>query len=195
MANSNRTRKARDHLDDNGKYTQSLKDSLSTVYLGALKYNAHNVMQGKCLVVDPSSSGSTSLTAYAVIEAGKITEIGEVPVPWELRKRPTYVAQRINSMANWLLNHFSGVTFDLLAVELLYHSPQTNTVMNSFQKLTMSIGAIHASINAKYRVAMPPWEWHTLRTSDYVKTDLADVELMAMKLIRDSRKLLRKKAA
>jgi hypothetical protein len=165
------------------------KQQISKAYMSSLKYNYENILKGRILVIDPSSGGATSLPAYSIIERGKIIETAEVEVSAKFRKRAAHVAHRLREIGVALQERFRDEHFDVLALELIYHNPSASTVMRSFQSLNMSIGAIHASISADYRIVVPPWEWHQLRPASYKKTDIGDVKLMAKTLIKHSRAL------
>lgn len=175
--------------------TEAKKVEISKAYMSSMKYNYENIMKGRVLVIDPSSGGSTSLPAYCIIEAGKIQKAVEVPVSAKLRTRNSYVAHRLREIGKTLQDRFRDEHFDILAVEMIYHQPSESTVLLSFQSLNMSIGAVHASIAADYRMVMPPWEWHKLMPKGYKKTDLGDVKLMAKALIRDAKTFVRAKKA
>lgn len=164
-----------------------LKKRISKAYMESMKYNYKNILEGRCLVVDPSSGGSTSLPAFCIIDKGKIQKPVEIDITAKLRTRGAYVGHRLREIGMALQEHFGDEHFDVLAIELIYHAPSPNTVMRSFQQLNMSIGAVHASINADYRIVVPPWEWHSLQPKKYVKTDMGDAKLMAKALIRDAK--------
>ncbi len=163
------------------------KKAISRAYQTSIKYNAETILTGKVLVVDPSSGGSTSLPALTILDKGKIIESVEVDISAKYRVRGAYVGHRLREIGAFLIDNYGKEHFDLLAIELIYELPSSNTVMKSFNNLTMSIGAIHACIDAEYRLVVPPWEWHTLRNASYEKSDLADSRLMAKALIRDAK--------
>lgn len=166
--------------------SEELKAELSRSYMVSLRYNWKNVLEGHCMVVDPSSGSATSLPAYTILQAGEVVDTQVVPIPKKYLGRGGMIAHRLHAIGAHLFDKFRDTTFDLLAVELLYHTPQENTVMSSFQKLNMSIGTVHGAIDAKYRIVVPPWEWHKRRPEGYEKSDLNDVQLLAQTLIEDS---------
>lgn len=165
------------------------KITITQAYKTSVRYNTKNIHEGHCLVIDPSSGGHSSLTAYAVLKGGTIIDEGEIPITAKLRTRDAYVGHRLQELGKAVRAKFSRKKFDLLAIELIYHEPSPNTVLKSFYNLVMSIGAIHATIEAKYRMVVPPWDWKKYAPEGYKKSDLGDVRLMAEALLRDAQEL------
>lgn len=167
---------------------QEIKNRISTQYKKSIQMNIKNILEGRCIVVDPSSGGHSSLPAIAVIEKGKIISLEEVEINPLLRRRGAYVGHRLRAIGKCFQTKYGEQKFDLLAIELIHYEPSANTVLKSFQQLNMSTGAVFATVNASYNLLMPPWEWHLLRPENYKKSDLGDVELMAKKMIQDAKK-------
>lgn len=171
--------------------TEARKESISEAYLRSIKYNVETILKGRCLVVDPSSGGNSSLPAVAILNKGKIETVSEIEVSPQYRTRGAYVGHRLQEIGQWMSENMRE-EFDLLAIELVYHEPSPSTVMKSYQQLIMSIGAIHATVKARYRIVVPPWDWHRNAPEGYVKSDSGDVRLMAHTIVGDAKQLSKK---
>ena len=161
------------------------KRAISAQYYKSLRYNRDIIQHGTVLCIDPSSGGNSSLPGYALMYAGEVIDSGEIPVSGDLRVRGAYVGHRLYEIGAQLRALFP-FRVELLGVELIYHTPSDSTIHKSFQQLNMALGTIHSSIDAKYRIVIPAWEWWKMRGYGYTKTDENDAICMAKALVGDS---------
>lgn len=168
-------------------FSKAQKLRISEAYLKSVRPGISRILTGHCLVVDPSSGGS-SLPAFAVLRKGVVTEVAEIPISAVYRGRSSMIGHRLAEIGQFLRRKFRK-PLDLLAVELIHATPHSTTNFAAFQALNMGIGAIHAGIVCPYRIVIPPWDWHARRPPGYEKSDIGDVTLLAQTLLEDARRL------
>lgn len=144
---------------------------------GAIRSNTKRILEGRMLVLDPSSGSYEHSPAYSMWERGKLVDAKAIPVPGKYIGRAQLKFHRAHHISSWMRDNLPAV--DICVVECTRDEPDSKTVMQSFVTLkgiemTMAAAAVPRVLEDLYYIALHPTTWRLGMPADYVKDDIQD---------------------
>lgn len=149
---------------------------------------AQQILNGRMMVIDPSSGSAKSSPGYAIYEAGVLVDSGILNVPRDLE-----LPIKLRMIANSLRNEFKIP--DVVVLEHIAPFFRNNQgpggakpdfINKSVLSLHRACGAIMSAINCDSWIYVAPISWRSFIPVNYNKTDENDAILMGYTVLRNA---------
>lgn len=140
------------------------------------------ILNGKILVVDPSSGSKESMPGYAIFENGKFVDSGKIAI--EYRQS---LQLRLFSLRETLQRDFVPERPDVLVVEniapFIANTKGTFGATKSVLSLHKAVGVTVSCFNCPL-VEVSPISWRRFIPNGYLKSDEADAIMMGLTVLK-----------
>lgn len=154
------------------------RDVFKTLFSESVGRYRQLLLNGRVVVMDPSSGSRESMPGYAVAVGGKLAEAGTIRLPLEAE-----LHVRLQALRKCLTTQFDNP--DVLVVENL--PPFVNGFNKSILSLHKSVGVIIASFDCHALVEVAPSMWHKFEPENgYHKSDVNDAIIMLYVTLREA---------
>ena len=141
-----------------------------------LKYQQH-ILNGKMLVIDPSSGSSGSMPGYALFDEGIMVEYGNIEITL-----PNPIHVRLQELNKIILEEFSAP--DVFVIENIPPSMGFSTSGLAVRNLHRSVGTIMGAVKCEPIIEITPMSWRRyIDGYDYKKSDWNDAIVMGFAVI------------